>query len=227
MCGRYVLAATAEQLQQEFNLAELPTIVSRFNIAPSQPMAVITNDVPDALTLVKWGLVPHWSKDPGIGNKMINARSETAAEKPSFRASFKYRRCLIPATGFYEWKKTDDGKVPQYIYVEDEPVFSFAGLWSVWTDPDGGELWTATILTTDANDKMKPLHHRMPVILPRESRELWLDKEAEPAALQSLMKPYADEAVAYYPVSKAVNKPVNDNPTLIERDEPPQQQSLF
>lgn len=227
MCGRYVLSATPEQLQQEFNLAELPTIESRYNIAPSQPMAIITNDAPQELTLVKWGLVPHWSKDPAIGNKMINARSETAAEKPSFRASFKYRRCLIPATGFYEWQKTDNGKIPQYIYLQDEPVFSFAGLWSVWTDPEGGELWTATILTTDANQKIKPLHHRMPVILPRESRELWLDKEADPAALQSLMKPYADDEIDYYPVSKAVNKPANDNPTLIERDDPPQQQSLL
>lgn len=227
MCGRYVLSATPEQLQQEFNLAELPTIESRYNIAPSQPMAIITNDAPQEVTLVKWGLVPHWSKDPAIGNKMINARSETAAEKPSFRTSFKYRRCLIPASGFYEWKKTDNGKVPQYIYLQDEPVFSFAGLWSVWTDPEGGELWTATILTTDANDKMKSLHDRMPVILPRESRELWLDKEADPAALQSLMKPYDKGTIEYYPVSKAVNKPANDNPTLIERDDPPQQQSLL
>lgn len=227
MCGRYVLSATPEQLQQEFNLAELPTIESRYNIAPSQPMAIITNDAPQEVTLVKWGLVPHWSKDPAIGNKMINARSETAAEKPSFRASFKYRRCVIPASGFYEWKKTDNGKIPQYIYLQDEPVFSFAGLWSVWTDPEGGELWTATILTTDANDKMKSLHDRMPVILPRESRELWLDKEADPAALQSLMKPYDKGTIEYYPVSKAVNKPANDNPTLIERDVPPQQQSLL
>ncbi len=227
MCGRYVLSATPEQLQQEFNLAELPTIEARYNIAPSQPMAIITNDAPQEVTLVKWGLVPHWSKDPAIGNKMINARSETAAEKPSFRASFKYRRCLIPASGFYEWKKTDNGKVPQYIYLQDEPVFSFAGLWSVWTDPEGGELWTATILTTDANDKMKSLHDRMPVILPRESRKLWLDKEADPAALQSLMKPYDKGTIEYYPVSKAVNKPANDNPTLIERDDPPQQQSLL
>jgi putative SOS response-associated peptidase YedK len=227
MCGRYVLEATPEQLQQEFNLTELPTIESRYNIAPSQPMAIITNDSPQELTLVKWGLVPHWSKDPGIGNKMINARSETAAEKPSFRTSFKYRRCLIPASGFYEWRKTDDGKIPQYIYLENQPVFSFAGLWSVWTDPDGGELWTATILTTTASETIKPLHERMPVILPRESRELWLDKEADPAALQSLMKPYDNGTIEYYPVSKAVNKPVNDNPTLIEREDPPQQQSMF
>ncbi len=227
MCGRYVLAATPEQLQQEFDLAQLPTIESRFNIAPSQPMAVITNDAPQELTLVKWGLVPHWAKDPGIGNKMINARSETAAEKPSFRTAFKYRRCLIPATGFYEWRKTDDGKIPYYIHLAEQPVFSFAGLWSVWSDPDGGELWTATILTTDANEKIKPLHERMPVILPRQSREAWLDKEADPAALQSLMKPYDAQALDYYPVSRAVNKPANDNPTLIEREDPPRQQSLF
>jgi putative SOS response-associated peptidase YedK len=227
MCGRYVLSAEPQQVQQEFNLSSTPTLAPRYNIAPSQPVAIITNEAPDELTIVKWGLVPSWSKDPKIGYKMINARSDTAHEKPSFRAAFKRRRCLIPVSGFYEWTTVDGAKQPHYIYVKDTDVFSFAGLWEVWHSPDGDEVWTCSILTTDANDTIQKLHHRMPVILDGDNRDFWLDNDSEVDELRMLMKPYDENKIDYYPVSKAVNSPHNDNPTLVERDEPPSQQSMF
>jgi putative SOS response-associated peptidase YedK len=228
MCGRYVLIAEPQQVQQEFNLKNVPELAPRYNIAPTQPVAIITNDAPEELTIVQWGLVPSWSKDPKVGSKMINARSDTAAEKPSFRTAFKRRRCLIPVSGFYEWGTTEEkNKQPHYIFVKDKDVFSFAGLWEVWYGPDGEELWTCSILTTDANDKIESLHHRMPVILDGEDRNTWLDKATDVAELQALMKPFDGNKMDYYPVSKAVNTPKNDNPTLIERDEPPTQASMF
>lgn len=227
MCGRYVLSVDADTLQREFNLDTQPVIEARYNIAPSQPVPAITNDAPRSISLLLWGLVPHWAKDPKIGYKMINARSETAAEKPSFRTAFKHRRCLIPATGFYEWKAAEGGKVPHFIHLPESPVFSFAGLWSVWHSPEGDELYTCTILTTDANEKIAPLHQRMPVILERDDRDIWLAKDTDPTVLQALMKPYNGDKMDYYPVSKAVNRPANEGPNLIERDDPPQQQSLL
>lgn len=227
MCGRFVLDADGQAIQQEFNLSDTPQIESRYNIAPSQPVAIITNDKPDELTHVKWGLVPSWSKDPKIGYKMINARSETAHEKPSFRSPFKRRRCLIPTTGFYEWVKADDGKQPYYIHVSDREVVGFAGLWEVWHGGDGGELWTCTILTTEANEYTSTYHHRMPVILHQDDYSTWLSNDTDVTELRMLMKPYDNDKIEAYPVSKAVNTPKNDNPTLIERDDPPKQQELF
>lgn len=227
MCGRFVLTANPESIQQEFSLSDTPYIEPRYNIAPSQPIAVITNDKPDEITHVQWGLVPSWSKDVKIGYKMINARSETADSKPSFRTPFKYRRCIIPVSGFYEWIKTEDGKQPYYIQATDRDVYGFAGLWEIWRDPEGSELWTATILTTEANEYIGKYHHRMPVILNQPDYEVWLDKETEVGELRMLMQSYSGDKMDAYPVSKAVNTPKNDNPTLIERDDPPQQQSMF
>lgn len=227
MCGRYVLSATPEAVQQEFNLTDIPTLAPRYNVAPSQPVPVITNDAPDELTIVQWGLIPSWSKDPKMAYKMINARSETVDSKPSYRAPFKYRRCLIPTTGFYEWVKAEDGKQPYFIHRNDKDLFAFAGLWEVWNSPEGEEVWTCTILTTDANDKIKHLHHRMPVILDGDAREAWLDKDSEKGELKAILQPFDDDKMAFYPVSKEVNNVRNDNPMLIERDDPPQQQSMF
>jgi putative SOS response-associated peptidase YedK len=217
MCGRYVLIAEPQQVQREFDLSSTPTLAPRYNIAPTQPVAIITNEKPDELTIVKWGLVPSWSKDPKVGSKMINARSDTAHEKPSFRSAFKRRRCLIPVSGFYEWKTSDDSKQPHYIFVKDKDVFSFAGLWEVWHGPDGEQLWTCSILTTDANEKIEDLHNRMPVILDGDDRKTWLDEDAEVAELRLLMKPFDSDKMDYYPVSKAVNTPRNDDPSLLER----------
>lgn len=227
MCGRFVLTTDAQVVQQEFNLDSLPQLAPRYNIAPSQPVSIITSDKPNELSIVQWGLIPSWSKDPKIGYKMINARSETVHEKPSFRTPFKYRRCLIPNSGFYEWVKTDDGKQPYFIHLPEQEVVAFAGLWEIWNSPEGEQVWTCTILTTQANEKISSLHHRMPVILDKEAREIWLDKETESGELRMLFAPYDGNKMDYYPVSKAVNHVKNDNPTLVERDEPPKQQSMF
>lgn len=227
MCGRYVLSTDAETVQQEFNLAELPTLASRFNIAPSQPVPVITNESPSELTIVQWGLIPSWAKDPKMAFKMINARSETAHEKPSYRSAFKRRRCLIPTTGFYEWIKTEGGKQPYFIHRNDKEVFAFAGLWEVWRNPEGDEVWTCTVLTTDANEKISHLHHRMPVILEGDAREAWLDDASDLGELRAILQPFDSNKIDYYPVSKSVNNVRNDNPTLLERDNPPKQQSMF
>lgn len=227
MCGRFVLSATPEIVQQEFHLKEAPTLQPRYNITPSQPVAVVTNDSPDTLTIVQWGLVPSWSKDPKVGSKMTNARAETVAEKPSFRTAYKYRRCIIPASGFYEWTTTDNSKQPYYIFPTDTPFFAFAGLWEVWRDGGGGELWTCSILTTAANEHIGKLHHRMPVILDRKDYGVWLDKQAPQPVLDQLLQSYDSDRIQYYPVSKAVNSPANDSAALIRQDEPPQQQSMF
>ncbi|HLU08779.1 MAG TPA: SOS response-associated peptidase [Oceanobacillus sp.] len=217
MCGRFVLIADPNAIQQEFNLASLPDLTPRYNIAPTQGVAVITNEKPDELTFHRWGLIPSWAKEPEIGNKMINARSEGVEDKPAFRAAFKRRRCIIPASGFYEWKKLDaKQKAPMYIHLKDQEVFGLAGLWEIWYDPDGGEWRTATILTTDANEFMRPIHDRMPVILPRESYAAWLQPGEVPAAqLKPLLKPYDPNAMTAYEVSKLVNRPGADVPECI------------
>ena len=218
MCGRFVLTVDPDQVQLAFNLTDMPpTWAPRFNIAPSQPIALITNEHPQALTFHQWGLIPSWAKDPKIGYKMINARSETAAEKPAFRAAFKRRRCLIPADGFFEWQKRDGGKVPMFIHLTDQPVFAFAGLWEIWYSPEGDELRTATILTTGPNDFMAKIHNRMPVILERKDYAQWLAPDDQRANdLMPLMKPYDSEKMAAYRVSTFVNSPANDTPEAIE-----------
>jgi putative SOS response-associated peptidase YedK len=227
MCGRYVLTASPELVQKEFNLDSAPNLAPRYNIAPTQPVAIITNDAPKELTIVKWGLIPSWSKDAKIASTLINARSETADSKPSFRSAFKYRRCLIPVTGFYEWLATDDGKIPHFIHVKDQELASFAGLWEVWRNPEGDEVWTCSILTTDANEKIQHLHHRMPVILDEKDRDTWLDKSTDVIELRLLMKTYDSDKIDLYPVSKAVNSVKNDDSSLLVEDQPPKQIGLL
>lgn len=228
MCGRFVLAADGNAIQQQFNLTETPTIEARYNIAPTQPVAVITNAEPTALTYHRWGLIPSWAKDPSIGSRMINARAETAHEKPSFRSAFKRRRCLIPASGFYEWTKRDSGKVPMYIHLDDHAPFAFAGLWEVWHSPDGGEIHSCTILTTEPNDLIKPLHNRMAVILDEADYDMWLSPDELPAdALKPMLRPYRADAMRAYEVSTLVNKPANDSPQCIVPMTPPEQPSLL
>jgi putative SOS response-associated peptidase YedK len=218
MCGRFVLTANPEVIQTAFDLTTMPPIMSpRFNVAPTQPVAVISNENPHELTFYKWGLIPSWSKDASIGSKMINARSESAAEKPSFRSAFKRRRCIIPADGFYEWRQHGGEKTPMFIHMKGQKVFGIAGLWEVWHSPDGGEIRTCSILTTDANDFMQTIHNRMPVILHKEDYNLWLSPDEEPTpVLQELMKPYSGDELTAYAVSKMVNKPGNDTPDLIQ-----------
>lgn len=216
MCGRFALTANPEVIQQAFNLESVTKeLVPRYNIAPSQPVAVITNQNPKQLDFFKWGLIPSWSKDPAIGNKMINARAETAAEKPSFKAAFKRRRCLIPASGFYEWAQAT--KQPMYIHLNDQDVFAFAGLWEQWFSPDGSEILSCTILTTEPNELLGTFHHRMAVILRPEDYATWLTPgEVDPMSLMPLMQPYSAEKMDAYEVSKSVNSPVNDSFDLIQ-----------
>jgi len=216
MCGRFTLTADGTVVQQALGLSQQPPLTARYNIAPSQPIGVVTNNNPQELDFFSWGLVPFWAKDPSIGNRMINARSETAHEKPSFKAAMKYRRCLIPADGWYEWmeNKGTKHKTPMFIHQPDFTVFAFAGLWERWSSPDGSEILSATILTTDATDELKGLHHRMPVVIPPDSYETWLgDNDLD--VHRSLLQPASHTAFPYHAVSTRVNKPANDSPENI------------
>ncbi len=219
MCGRYALAQDHEALKIRFGFESESSVVlsPSYNIAPSQKSPVITKNESKELHFMKWGLIPHWAKDASIGFKLINARSETVAEKPSFRDAFKKKRCLIPATGFYEWQKQEDSKIklPFYIHTSDNNIFSLAGLWSLWKDPDGGEFHTYTILTTEPNKLMEPIHKRMPVILRTEDEDKWLDESADKSSLQNLFDPYPANLMTAHPVSTFVNSPVNNTADCI------------
>jgi putative SOS response-associated peptidase YedK len=219
MCGRFTLSATPEQLQQAFPGVQMPPeMPARYNIAPTQPVAVITNQEPHKLDFFTWGLVPSWAKDPSIGNRMINARAETLVEKPSFRTAFRRRRCLIPATGFYEWRVEADGKrkTPLHIRMADGSPFAFAGLWELWSHPDGSQILSCAIITTEPNELMKSIHNRMPAILRPESYAQWLATgEADTGKLQTLLGPYEPAQMYAYPVSRMVNSPDNDSDACI------------
>jgi putative SOS response-associated peptidase YedK len=217
MCGRYTLRTPVDSLAEAFEIEEYPSsITPNYNIAPTQEVAaVVEEDEKRKLEMLHWGLIPSWAKDPSIGNKMINARAETVAEKPSFRRAFKVRRCLILADRFYEWKKTDDGKQPYHVKMEDGSLFAFAGLWETWQN--GEEIRSCTIITTDANDLMSEIHHRMPVILHPEDYAMWLDHDfEEKEVLTTLLKPYPADVMEAYPVSRRVNKPSNNEPSVLE-----------
>ena len=191
----------------------------RYNIAPMQIVPVVRDAASDRqISTFKWGLVPSWSKNAEIGNRMINARAETITEKPSFREAFRNRRCIIPASGFYEWQKTEKGaKQPFYFYLKEREVFGFAGLWEEWIDKESGELLeTCTIITTEANEVLKPVHDRMPVILKPEDYDQWLDlKEKNTDKLQKLLVPYIAKEMDLHPVSRSVNVITTNNAELI------------
>jgi len=221
MCGRFTLTVDADSIQTYFPwLEHVPVqIAPRYNIAPTQPIAAVPNDGKNAVDHFVWGLIPFWAKDPSIGSKMINARSETLAEKNSFKNPYKRRRCLILADGFYEWTKVEGqkSKQPYLIQLEDKSVFAFAGLWEEWNSPEGSQLRSATIITTEPNSMVAKLHNRMPVILHPDDYELWLSTEEQsPDALQHLLTAYPAEEMVAFPVSTAVNSPGNDSPELIQ-----------
>ena len=223
MCGRFTLSVDANSIQKEFPWLKLPSqdITPRFNIAPSQPIAVIPNDGKKNLDFLSWGLIPHWAKDPKIGNKMINARSETLAEKPSFRAALKYRRCLILADGFYEWSKLpgDAHKTPYYIYLKSKGLFAFAGLWEEWHSPDGSIIKSTTIITTIPNEKLKSIHNRMPVIVKPENYDLWLAIEHKQyKELEHIFKAIPDNEIEFHAVSRLVNSPAADSARVARSD---------
>jgi putative SOS response-associated peptidase YedK len=218
MCGRFYLDVQADQLAGYFELVAVPELSPRFNIAPSQTIAaVVAGETGRELRLFRWGLIPFWAKDEKFAYRTINARAETAHSKPAFRAAFKARRCLIPATGFFEWQAGKDGKHPYCIRPRQAPLFAFAGLYEHWKGDTGKPIDSCTILVTAANDAIQAVHDRMPVILPPEDFALWLDREMQdPVQLQSLLRPRPDDEIVLYPVSKRVNKPSNDDPACIE-----------
>ena len=219
MCGRFAQRSDPKRLAKEFKLTEVPNVEARYNIAPTQDILSVrrTEDGREA-AMLKWGLVPSWAKDVSIGAKLINARSETVTEKPSFRQAFKKRRCIIPADGFYEWQRTEGRKQPFFFQMRDESPFGFAGLWERWQGVDGQTIESCTILTTEANEVLRPVHDRMPVILHPDDYELWLDEDVrKQGLLKDLMQPYPAEEMMSYPVSMAINSPHNQGATLIER----------
>ncbi|MFH1184456.1 MAG: SOS response-associated peptidase [Chloroflexota bacterium] len=214
MCGRFTLAVDAAELEEEFKGVAFPTqFAPRYNVAPSQPVMVIPNDGKHTAALFVWGMIPSWAKDPAIGSRLINARGETLAEKPAFRGPYKYKRCLILADGFYEWKSTPGTKikVPHYIRMADGKAFGFAGLWSEWQAADGSEVRSCAIVTTAPNGLLTMIHDRMPVILRSEDHALWLDPAPKSAdELGHLIKPYPAELMRAFAVTMLVNNPAND-----------------
>jgi putative SOS response-associated peptidase YedK len=221
MCGRFTLRTPAGHVAEAFGVLPFADLQPRYNIAPSQPVPVARLAQNDGreLAFLKWGLVPSWADDPAIGYKMINARGDTVATKPSFRKAFKVRRCLVVADGFYEWQKTDGNKQPHYIRLKDDRPFAFAGLWEHW-GRDGQEIDSCTIITTDANELMAPIHNRMPVIVAPSDYDLWLDPAIqEVERLQPLLRPYPPGEMTAYPVSTVVNNPRNEVAQCVERVE--------
>jgi putative SOS response-associated peptidase YedK len=219
MCGRFTLHSSGEVVAEAFGLPEVPQLQFRFNITPSQPVAVVRS-VPSpgsrALVFLRWGLIPAWADDPSIGNRMANARSETVATKTSFRQAFRSRRCLVVADGFYEWQKVNGRKQPYHIRLPDDRPFGLAGLWERW-EKGNEPVESCTILTTEANELMLPIHDRMPVILPPEQYSLWLDPHySDTERLAKLLRSYPSEQMIAYKVSTLVNNPRNDMAKCIE-----------
>ncbi len=220
MCGRYSLTTPVEALRRVFGFLEQPNLAPGYNIAPTQAVAALRlgADGERHFARLRWGLVPAWAKDLAIGARMINARAESVAEKPAFRSAFRSRRCLVMADGFYEWRKRDKGpKQPYRVTLEDGGSFGFAGLWESWTDKGSGDtVETCTIVTTEANELLAPIHHRMPVILMPEEVDAWLDAARPLGAAEALLKPCPPGILVAYPVSTRVNKVANDDPGVIE-----------
>ena len=215
MCGRYTLTVDPADLQDQLELGELPAdLHPRYNIAPTQPVAVVTSADDRKVEMFQWGLIPSWSKDPSMGSRMINARAETLPEKPAYRVPFARKRCLILADGFFEWKSLEKGKRPFFIQLKSHEPFAFAGLWDHWTSPAGDDKRTCTIITCEPNELMQELHNRMPVILDKAAMWDWLNPAATPVELRALLVPYARPMTAY-PVSRSVNQTKNDSPACI------------
>jgi putative SOS response-associated peptidase YedK len=219
MCGRFTLTLDPGELQTLLDLGPFVHVVEpRYNIAPSQPVPIVKDATARSIELYRWGLVPFWADDPKIGNRLINARSETVHEKPSFKAAFKYRRCLILADGFFEWHAAEKGapKIPYLFKLKNDHPFTFAGLYEHKEVSEGGELHTCTILTCEPNALVGDYHDRMPVILGENARWAWLKPDEDPSTLQDLLSAYPTEEMKCFPVSRAVNSPKNDHPSVLE-----------
>ncbi len=219
MCGRFTLTVDTAQLQEAFPGVEIPDgIAPRYNIAPTQPVAVIPNEEHKKLDFYVWGLIPSWAKDPEIGSRMINARAETLADKPAFRTAFHRRRCLIPASGFYEWRQEPGSraKTPIYVQLESGEPFALAGLWEIWNSSDGSLIKSCTIITTEPNPLLERIHNRMPVIVRPKDYNRWLDpKELKTQDLHDILTPYPAIEMIAHPVSRMVNSPDNDQPECV------------
>jgi putative SOS response-associated peptidase YedK len=219
MCGRFTLRAPKERIKREFQLQEEPIVEARYNIAPTQNIVAVRQsaDGREAAEL-KWGLIPSWAKDASMGARLINARSETVTEKPSFREAYKRRRCIVPADGIYEWQRAGGWKQPFFFHMRDDRVFGFAGLWDKWRDKEGKIIESCAILTTEANEVFRTVHDRMPVILPPETYDEWLgDDPRGVEALKELLRPYPSSEMVAYPVGPRVNSPQNQGSDLIRR----------
>jgi putative SOS response-associated peptidase YedK len=233
MCGRFTLATPADEWAALFRLDEVPDVAPRFNIAPTQDVQVVRtpaglrehpglhlapagSPLPREVATMRWGLVPHWARDTGSSQPLINARSETVAEKPSFRDSYRNRRCLIVADGFYEWQVAGRRKQPYWIGLSDARPFGFAGLWDRWKAEDGSIVESCAILTIEANDALRSLHDRMPVIVDPEHFNLWMDPDTIPWELEPLLKPRPEDDIQFFPVSTHVNYVANDDRLCME-----------
>lgn len=218
MCGRFTIVTSHQVLEERFHFAaDGLDLVPNYNVAPRQPVLTIVREDGNVGRMMKWGLIPSWASDSSIANKMINARSETVAEKPSFRAALTKRRCLIPADGFYEWQKVGPNKRPMRITLASGEPFAFAGLWETWNARNGDMVHTCTILTTAANESLASIHNRMPVILTPEAEEIWLDHGIQDRELlSSLFVPYDPSETVAYEVSDIVNSAANNVPEAIE-----------
>lgn len=215
MCGRFSLTTQEDQIEKLFNVSiDRQMYVPRYNGAPTQNMAVITNTEQRQLGYLRWGLIPSWAKDPSIGVKMINARAESILEKVAFGKPFRTKRCLVLADSFFEWKKTAAGKIPYRIMLKDAAVFAMAGIWESWKDPEGKTIESFAIITTEANEIVQKIHHRMPVILPRQETTEYLI--ASPEEALQLLRPFDTEQMISYTISKQVNSAGNDHPEILE-----------
>jgi putative SOS response-associated peptidase YedK len=215
MCGRYMLTTPVEAMQRVFRFAERPNFPPRYNIAPTQDVPIVRRSREGdrrELILVRWGLVPYWADDVAIGNKLINARAESLERTPAFREAYRRRRCLVPADGFFEWKKDGKARQPLLVRRKDGAPFAFAGLWERWKQPDGNVLRSCTIVTCPPNELVAPVHDRMPVILGPADFERWLDTDA---GGRELLKPCPSEWLEAFPVNPKVNSPANDDPECI------------
>ena len=219
MCGRFTRSQSSQAIAEAFGVEEVVgDLRPSYNIAPTQKVAVVITDGVKRLVPVRWGLVPSWAKDLSMGSKLINARAETITEKASYRNAFKKRRCLVVADGFYEWQNVGESRRPVYIHLKSGKPFGFAGLYEMWQPPEGEAITTCTIITTEANDLMRPIHERMPVIIPRAHQDQWLDPSvADREQLLDMLKPYPAAEMEAYPVSKRVNSPSHNSPDCIKR----------
>lgn len=216
MCGRYTLASSPEDLERAFGVAGWFDIPKRYNIAPSQAVPVVRRgEHGRELAMLKWGLLPRWVKEPKTQYSTINARAETVDTKAAFRWVFQHHRCLVPADGFYEWKQVEGRKQPYYIQLKSREPFAMAGLWERWRGPDDQVIESFTVIVTDANDLVRPLHDRMPVILPASAYSSWLDPATKPEIAKSLLVPYPEQEMVIRPVSHRVNSPKFDDAELV------------